>query len=496
MKQLCFKISTISFHLFCITWAIFWAKHAFIEYRKNHNSLHVHYNRFQKNNSSTYPSVSMCFSTPFKSNELENHEKGITPFQYSNFIMGITNYSESLAKIRFEDVILQLDDFLISATISSKNIGLDEEELPINSNITSVNLSVYVWRFLKCFSFNIPYDEGVIINKLLITINRNIFPNKRRPMDGWAKYFGISMYYHLPNQLLKSYSTRKIMWPRETLRSYSSVIYISNIEILIRRRKTPTSCTSIMNYDKWIIEEIISSVGCFPPYWNTSMRLPACNATKQLRQISNTFWDRFYGNAARIPPCITMQHIDLEYLDSEPWEGDNENHLYFPIFFRDKSYKEIKQARQYELRDLLGDVGGVNGFLLGYSLVQVPNFIWAACMFLKSMKRRIVSKAFSLKKPFVNWVEDIKDVAVRSNICVVNCKEDDGKSNNEEGSTYNTNVIKVQSTSNMEPILQKLSGFANLALELEEKLKIQEREFENMKKELEGFKANFRCMNN
>ena len=191
-----------------------------------------------------------------------------------------------------------------------------------------------------------------------------------------------------------------------------------------------------------------------------------------------------------------MPNIDLEYLDSEPWEGDNENYLYFPIFFRDKSYKEIKQSRQYGLRDLLGDVGGVNGFLLGYSLVQVPNFIWAACMFLKSIKRRIISKALSLKKPFVNWVEDIKDVAVRSNICAVNCKEDDGTLDNEEGSTYNTNVIKVQRSSNLDPILQKLSGFANLALELEEKMKIQAREFENMKKELEDFKANFKCTNN
>ena len=167
------------------------------------------------------------------------------------------------------------------------------------------------------------------------------------------------------------------------------------------------------------------SVGCFPPYWKTLTRVPACNTTKQLRQISNKFWDRFYGKDAWNSPCITMQNIDLEYLDSEPWDGDNENYLYFPIFFHDKLYKEIKQARAYEFRDLFGDIGGINGFLLGYSLVQVPTLISAACLLLKSLKRRIVLKTFLPKRKFVNWAEDIKDIAARSNICEVNYNEDD-----------------------------------------------------------------------
>ena len=77
--------------------------------------------------------------------------------------------------------------------------------------------------------------------------------------------------------------------------------------------------------------------------------------------------------------------------------GLPENSVSFQIFFRDNSYKEVRQIRAYKSKDLFADVGGINGFYLGYALVQVPYFISTMCLMLQSMKQ-IISNTFLSKK--------------------------------------------------------------------------------------------------
>ena len=485
MNQLCLKIFTNALHFACILAAVFLAYGFLLRYYQNKSSLDVHFQRFQIRNTSTYPTISMCFSLPFMNNRLLEHEKSLTPLEYSNFVLGKTNYNKTLAEIPFEIVTLQLDDFLLSAKVWSKNIDLKDEVLSIVSSVTTIYSSVYVWRFLKCFSFNIPYDEGTIINKLLILMDRSIFPNSTRPMDGWDKYLGITMYYHLPNQFMKSYPTRKVMWPKETLKSYQIIIYVSNIEIFTRRRKEVESCFNKANYDEWILEQIISSVGCFPPYWNTSSQFPACNTTRQLKKISDKFWNIFYGKVIVAPPCTTITNIGLEYLDTVPFDEDPENYLYFKFFFRDTTYKEITQIREYDFRDLFGDIGGCNGFLLGYALVQVPNFILEVCTMFKSLKQRYFTNVFISKKAFVIEVEDMKEGSNTSKSCKEMSREyvlaagpmkiskDDAKESN-----------------GLEKLLLRTSLIETLNAKLHENMKLQESYLENMKNDLKELKKN------
>ena len=185
IKKWIWKLFKTAFHLICITAVIFFSRDCIQHYHEDRNSLHVLERRFQSKNSSGYPSISLCFSSPFKRNLLENYGKRPSPQQYSDFLMGKSEYSASLAGIQFSNVTLQLEDFLFAANLSIRSIGSDEEEKSVPSTISILNLNVFVWRFLKCFSFNIPYEEHVIIDELRIILNRKVFPNKTRPMDGW-----------------------------------------------------------------------------------------------------------------------------------------------------------------------------------------------------------------------------------------------------------------------------------------------------------------------
>ena len=488
MKKWIWKLFKIVFHLIGITAVIIGSRDCILHYHKNRNALHILDRKFQTNNSSVYPTISMCFSSPLKTNLLERYGTRLTPLQYSKFLMGISEYSASLASISFNNVTLRLEDFLFSANLSTKNIGADEEEKSITSSISTLNLNVYVWRFLKCFSFNIPYEEHVIINELRIILNRNVFPNKTRPMDGWSNDLGMSIFYHLPNQLLNSYQTRKIMWPRESVRSYAVIVYVSNIEIKIWRRKKFDTCTPVSNYDEWIIKHIISSASCSPPYWKRYSHVPECNTTDQLRKISEDLWNIFYGKDFVSPPCKSMAHINVEYLDSEAWNTEPKNSLYFSIFFRDNTYKVVKQVRAYEGKDLFGDIGGINGFWLGYALVQLPNFLSTIFLMLQSIKR-IISNAFSLRKASVNCMEDIKEKEKEKSSFSESILKNDDKSVDWNGkSSNNAKVIQIQGVNELEQILCQISLLNNKVEKLEREIMTQHCEFKNIKKELQGLK--------
>ena len=45
------------------------------------------------------------------------------------------------------------------------------------------------------------------------------------------------------------------------------------------------------------------------------------------------------------------------------------------LYYRMDTFKEIKQMRSYTGMMLLGNVGGFFGILLGYAVVQVPDFL-------------------------------------------------------------------------------------------------------------------------
>lgn len=51
--------------------------------------------------------------------------------------------------------------------------------------------------------------------------------------------------------------------------------------------------------------------------------------------------------------------------------------------FRDLTFKEIKQNHAYDIKKLIGDVGGYIGLLLGYALIALPDFMFKICCSLK-----------------------------------------------------------------------------------------------------------------
>ena len=407
MKDLFLKICRVAFYTGCVIAAILFTLGFLLEYHRNRQSFEVDLQRFNENARAPYPSISMCFATPFQDKLVRNSGVKIDPYSYAEFLLGRSN-DTSLLNMNYEKISLQLSDFLIDTRIFTKSIDniKEDESIPVD-RISSNSLNVYEWRFLKCFTFDFPFKEKLSFNGILIQIKKDIFPNSSRPMDGWTNYLGLSFYFHYPNQLFGSYSSRKLMWPKEMTPTYTTVIYLSNIEILTGRKPSVTECINEPDYDKAIMRNVVSQVKCVPPYWNITGDFPMCQTQKQLSQIAHVAWDNFFTNDRNLQPCTKVGKINAEFVDTEnSWDGMNDTeHLLFQVFFREQYFQKQTMKREYAAKTMFGDIGGVVGLLLGCSLMSMPGLIIPLYSSFKGKTKKYLS-ALRLRCEWLNMVKE------------------------------------------------------------------------------------------
>jgi len=341
----------------------------------------------------------------------------IDPYSYSEFLLGRSN-DTSLFNMNYEKISLQLSDFLIDTRIFTKSIDniKEDESIPVDQ-ISSNSLNVYEWRFLKCFTFDFPFKAKLPFNGILIQIKKDIFPNNSRPMDGWTNYLGLSFYFHYPNQLFGSYSSRKLMWPKEMTPTYTTVIYLSNIEILTGRKPSVTECINEPDYDKAIIRNVVSQVKCVPPYWNITGDFPMCQTQKQLSQIAHVAWDNFFTNDRNLQPCTKVGKINAEFIDSRnTWNNMNDtDHLLFQVFFREQYFQKQTMKREYAAKTMLGYIVAAVSLLLGCSLMNMPGLIITFYSSFTSKAKKYLS-ALRLR---CEWLNIVKESDNHVNVVVV-----------------------------------------------------------------------------
>ena len=71
---------------------------------------------------------------------------------------------------------------------------------------------------------------------------------------------------------------------------------------------------------------------------------------------------------------VVVTNLQIEYEDTVTWENQEDDEMFIQIYFRDTSFKQIKEKRDYEIQDMFGDMGGYVGLFLGYALVNIPGF--------------------------------------------------------------------------------------------------------------------------
>ena len=353
-------------------------------YFQNDDLCEVSYKTFHSDIKHGYPSLSICFSSPFVKERLseylssdmdnisENYESYLIGGRYSDQNNNIN--TKSFKSVPYEETTMQKNDFLTNADIADKNRAF----LPISQDI-SINSWGWMLGIMKCFTFSVPYQKNRFISQMNVEFNNTIFPNNgTRPSDGWNPG-GMHLFFHYPNQFATSFPTNKRFWhSRKTASSgpnrYRMRFYLKGMEVLRKRHKSDEICQDDMPYDDWIRYHIINEVGCRPPYWHQmATSMPFCDTKEKLKEVQSKFWSYFYGIKEAKAPCTEIKKLDLEYEEPEDDQIVSPGSSMISWYYRVNSYKEIKQMRAYTGMMLLGNVGGFLGLLLGYALIQIPS---------------------------------------------------------------------------------------------------------------------------
>ena len=89
------------------------------------------------------------------------------------------------------------------------------------------------------------------------------------------------------------------------------------MEILNRRNKREKPCVDYNSYDRYIIDQMLTKVGCSPPYFRNVSRSQPCLTIRTMQQLNNETPDYFYGTGQTENATLPCKEIVKIGIDSE-----------------------------------------------------------------------------------------------------------------------------------------------------------------------------------
>lgn len=356
----------------------------YYKYKLDKDVSSLNYKVFNQDESSIYPSMSLCVINPYIEHQLAKYGEDVNSSSYAEFLMG-KYWSNNMSKIVYDEVTIDLNEFIKGLFIQLTNGTKHQSSNGENSLSTSfyVNLKS---PLTKCFTFDMPYFKDVQIVTFQLMVHKRIFPGHVRPprvvrtIDRTTRWTGFGIIFHYPGQQLRSFSKEKYSWPsREGNNdtSYAMIYRFSSMEVWKRRNKPSKPCIEKwVNDDKNVLEKVMKQVGCRPTFWSASNDLHICETKKELQKINEQL-----ANILKLdtnnhpPPCQVIHNLQMDYEEYDLFGEETKNDFFIVDITQGVSYfKEIEQVRAYDEETLLGNSGGYVGLFLGCSLLQVRKY--------------------------------------------------------------------------------------------------------------------------
>lgn len=382
------KKFNVIFHFVCIGIVICYATISILDFLENKDVCEVSFKTFHSKMKYRYPAFTMCLTSPFVEEQINNFSTAVKASQYDLYLRGLFNENEDLSRIEYEKVTKMETDFIINAFVQYQ----DAQNTKMNISKINIRSWSLKFMFMKCFTFEIPFMENELADYLKITFNISIFPNGIRPSDG-RQNGGLQIFDHYPKQFGRSYSTNQRFWNvRSSNKSYTMRFYMKGMEVLEKRHKSYEECEEHIAFDDAMMINITKTLKCRPPYWDlVGESYPVCTTKEKLSIAARMFTKMFCANSGILGPCSEVRKVDLDYQETDDDSWLEEGQISLRLYFVTKQYKEIRQIRAYGMMSLFGNVGGFVGLLLGYALVHVSDSVHKA---LRSLEKRAFAEMF------------------------------------------------------------------------------------------------------
>ena len=237
----------------------------------------------------------------------------------------------------------------------------------------------------------------------LITFKSSIIENKM------YEDTEVQVFIHSPNQLTRSfdkpnckasftYFIRKLTKRNRpgTKHAFNILQFqISQVKQLRRRPDSNVPCNDIADYDKYYQQQIAKELECIPPYWKepfpNSGPLEYCTSLQKLQDAFRKTNDPQTIHVLNEFPCDQMKLLSIASINNEPSPTPTEISMQF--FYNEKTYDEIRYDKMMGFESWLSNVGGFIGIFLGYSLMQIPEFLfYVIAIFCKAKDNLIKCK--------------------------------------------------------------------------------------------------------
>lgn len=287
------KISKF-FQLFCICMTLGLLLRCLWIHIQNDDIAKISFRHYGEDHDDVYPDITLCFKPLYDEQKLI--QMGTNELEYDKFISGEIQ-NENLAKIDYDNVSLQLKDYIVM-----------KKMVPWNDSIDLGQARSLEFPSYKCFSFSIP--SMMKINHLYIGINNTVFRLGRRSKSDFV------LTFNYPNQLVRSWQFSRENWPNRAnsrTKSYIIEVFVKAVEIFKRRNKSKAPCIDGTKYDTSLLIEMIRLINCTPPYWKYKLKseFPFCSTKAQMKTW-NSFIYKAVSNVQRVkipPPCTEIQSI-------------------------------------------------------------------------------------------------------------------------------------------------------------------------------------------
>jgi hypothetical protein len=215
-----------------------------------------------------------------------------------------------MENVDFDDVTINLPDFYLRDSITFKNGTYIKGRYPdVVNQLPEVTYSgFYYGRIIKCFGLEMRDKH---IKDGYFGFNSSMFRNGVRPNILHENLTGVVSTIHLPNQASLSGNTQKYVWPKRTMKKEYTMDFIFNqVPVLKRRNKRTKACIpDFVNYDKYILDSRLETIGCKAPYHRTERNFSICSSKENMKQavidISGTMGNQDFSTT----PCVSMEDI-------------------------------------------------------------------------------------------------------------------------------------------------------------------------------------------
>ena len=376
------KYFDYSFKALCIGLTIGMIALCCYNYSLDEDMTSVSFQAFYLTENDIYPSVSICISLPYEQFKLDFYGRNVTALNYSAFLSGYF-WNDDLMEIDYGSVVLNPLDYLVgyeveyrntTRVINSYNRSARSHEK--NTEILSPTNRILMSNMI-CFGIDTVLDRSIY--GLSMKIKTSIFQDGIRPnhMDPLTFKRGISIILHYPKQIFRN-KWWKNNWPSRNANDSKNYIIsydVGGMEVIRYRNKRARRCKEgFPDYDDDTFQEILTTVGCRPPYTKSQPNLTLCKNSEQMKNIVNLQMKLWEGDDLRHLPCSGVEKLITGITESDE-EETKDPYFTIALNIKDLTYKEIEMKKAYAVSALVGNVGGFIGLFLGYALLMFPELL-------------------------------------------------------------------------------------------------------------------------